>query len=89
MNAERNSAYASKALNGGTLRLPVLFMHAAFDYVCETVTTRLADPMRRSCEDLTEVSVQSGHWMAQEQPLAVNAALARWLATRFPQLWTA
>jgi len=31
--------------------------------------------------------VPSGHWMAQEQPLAVNAALAKWLATEFPGLW--
>jgi hypothetical protein len=25
--------------------------------------------------------------MAQEKPVEVNAALARWLATRFPDLW--
>jgi hypothetical protein len=25
--------------------------------------------------------------MAQEQPVAVNAAMARWLAQRFPLLW--
>ena len=34
--------------------------------------------------DLTEAVVNSGHWMAQEKPVAVNAALARWLATKLP-----
>jgi pimeloyl-ACP methyl ester carboxylesterase len=87
MNRARNAEYAQGAPNGGRLTLPVLFLHAAYDYVCETVTSRLAEPMRRDCRDLTEVTVNSGHWMAQEQPVAVNAALARWLATRFPELW--
>jgi hypothetical protein len=37
---------------------------------------------------LTEVTVRSGHWMAQEKPVSVNAAIARWLAQQFPDLWT-
>ena len=88
MNQMRNWSFAAKAANDGKLSLPVLFLHAAYDYVCQTIDSRLADPMRQSCRDLTEVMVQSGHWMAQEKPVAVNAALARWLATRFPELWT-
>jgi pimeloyl-ACP methyl ester carboxylesterase len=53
------------------------------------VNSRFAEPMRRDCTDLTEVVVKSGHWMAQEQPIAVNAALAKWLATRLPDYWKA
>lgn len=82
MNAARNLEYAAEAPDGGRLRLPVLFLHGAHDFVCETIDSRLAEPMRRDCADLTERIVQSGHWMAQEQPTAVNAALAHWLATR-------
>jgi len=82
MNHERNAAYSAEAPDGGKLRMPVLFLHGAYDYVCETIDSRLAEPMRRDCADLTEVVVPSGHWMAQEQPIAVNAALAHWLATR-------
>ncbi len=67
--------------------MPVLFLHAAHDQVCETVASRLAEPMRRDCADLTEVTVASGHWVAQEKHTAVNAALARWLATRLPGVW--
>jgi pimeloyl-ACP methyl ester carboxylesterase len=40
--------------------------------------------MRAHCADLTEGVVKSGHWMAQEQPVAVNRALARWLADKVP-----
>jgi len=47
----------------------------------------LADPMRQDCRNLTEVIVPSGHWMAQEKPAAVNAALARWLAVELPEVW--
>jgi len=31
--------------------------------------------------------VQSGHWIAQEKPAEVNAALAQWLATSLPDVW--
>ena len=87
MNHRRNVEFASRAVNGGKITLPTLFLHAEYDDTCETMTSRLAEPMRRDCSDLTEVTVASGHWMAQEKPLAVNAALAKWLAARFPQLW--
>ena len=87
MNEARNLEYATQAKDGGRLSMPVLFLHGAYDYTCETVDSRLAEPMRRDCEDLTEVVVPSGHWMAQEQPRRVNAELAKWLAARFPGLW--
>jgi pimeloyl-ACP methyl ester carboxylesterase len=87
MNHERNMQFASKAVNGGRLQMPVLFLHGLYDYVCETVDSRLAEPMRRDCAKLTEVIVKSGHWMAQEKPVVVNAAIARWLATELPELW--
>ena len=67
--------------------MPVLFLHGAYDYVCETLQSRLAEPMRVHAPQLKEVIVPSGHWMAQEQPLAVNAALAKWLAVGFTGLW--
>ena len=87
MNHKANGAYAKRAPNGGRLAMPVLFLHGAYDTTCETMTSKLAEPMRQSCADLTEVVVESGHWMAQEKPVAVNAALAKWLATRLPGYW--
>jgi len=87
MNHKANGAYALQSRNGGKLSMPVLFLHGAYDTTCETMTSRLAEPMRQDCADLTEVVVNSGHWMAQEKPVAVNAALAKWLATRLPDYW--
>jgi pimeloyl-ACP methyl ester carboxylesterase len=87
MNHERNVAYAAQARDGSTLRLPVLFLHGAYDTVCETMTSRFAEPMRGACTNLTEVVVKSGHWMAQEQPVAVNRALTRFLAAQLPEFW--
>ena len=89
MNPDRNADYARRAKNGGRIDLPVLFLHGEYDYTCETVDSRLAEPMRQDCRTLTEVVIQSGHWMAQEKPLGVNAALAKWLATTLPHIWPA
>ena len=87
MNHKANGDYALSSKNGGKLAMPVLFLHGAYDMTCETMTSRLPEPMRRDCSDLTEVVVKSGHWMAQEKPVEVNAALAKWLATRLPGYW--
>ncbi len=87
MNHRRNAEYARRAPNDGRLSMPVLFLHGDYDVVCETTTSRLADPMRAACDALTEVVIPSGHWMAQEQPVAVNAAIARWLAMKVEGVW--
>ena len=89
MNAERNIAFAAEAPDGGRIDLPVLFIHGAYDSVCETLHSRLAEPMRAACADLTEATALTGHWMAQEKPAVVNAALARWLALKLPAAWPA
>jgi len=87
MNHEANGAYARRAPNEGRLAMPALFLHGLHDYTCETVNSRLAEPMRAHCADLTEVVVKSGHWMAQEKPIDVNVALSRWLAEKLPDYW--
>lgn len=87
MNHDANAAYAATAVNGGRLDMPVLFLAARYDYVCETVTSRAAEPMREMCARLDETVIASGHWMAQERPAEVNAALVRWLVERLPEVW--
>ena len=47
MSDAANIAYAARAKNGGKLTLPVLFLHATYDYTCETMDSRFAEPMRR------------------------------------------
>ena len=87
MNHAANAAYALTAGNDGYLDLPVLFLNARYDYVCECTHSRLAEPMRHYCRNLTEVTLRTGHWMAQEKPREVNAALVRWLATAVSAIW--
>ncbi|KAK2006374.1 alpha/beta-hydrolase [Colletotrichum eremochloae] len=83
-NIEANKAYAAKAPNGGRLSFPVLFIGARFDITCDTTTSRLSEPMRELCEDLTEVTIDAGHWVAMEKPEETNSAIVRWIATKVP-----
>ena len=79
LNPGASRAYAARAPGGGTLSLPVLFLHAAYDAICETVDSRLAEPMRHDCTNLTERVLETGHWIVQEQPAQVSAAIEAWL----------
>ena len=81
MNHQANEDYFQKAENGGVIEMPVLFIAAKYDHVCESVNSRLGEPMRNNCKNLTETLVVSGHWMAQEKPAQVNRELAKWLTT--------
>jgi pimeloyl-ACP methyl ester carboxylesterase len=87
MNHEANRSYQEKSLHAGRLDMPALFLHGQYDYTCVTIEGRFAEPMRGSCTDLTETVVRTGHWMAQEDPTSVNAALARWIALKLPSVW--
>jgi pimeloyl-ACP methyl ester carboxylesterase len=80
VNDVANLAYAAEA--EARLTLPALFIHATWDTICDTVHSRLADPMRADCANLTEVTIDAGHDLMLERPAEVNAALERWLAAR-------
>ena len=82
LNDQDNLAYANEAPNFGRLRMPVLFLHAAWDQICSTAHSRLADPMREDCTNLTETTIEAGHGLMLEAPAAVNQAIAEWLAAR-------
>ena len=87
MNHQTNAAYAATAKNGGYLDMPALFLNARYDYICECTHSRLPEPMRTYCRNLTEVTLRTGHWMAQEKPREVNAVLSQWLATKVHEAW--
>ena len=84
---DKATVLASQFVAVADLEMPVLFIGARYDYVCETATSALAQPMRASCSNLSEAIVDSGHWMAQEKPREVNALVAGWLARKVPELW--
>ncbi|KAB8233399.1 alpha/beta fold hydrolase [Aspergillus alliaceus] len=87
----RNAEYNGK--REGKLSQPVLFIHAARDLVCETKTSRLIEPMRDSCRNLTECTIEAGHFVHYEKPEEVQAAIFRFiveeLPTEWPGFWTA
>ncbi len=82
VNDAANIAYAAEAPNDGRIALPVLFVHAAWDVVCATLSGRFADPMRADCSDLNEATIAGGHELMLECPGEVNAAIAGWIASR-------
>ncbi|KAI0871896.1 putative epoxide hydrolase [Hypoxylon argillaceum] len=87
LHHKRNGEYNSKAASGSKLAQPVLFIHAAWDLICETKTSRLAEPMRQSCSNLTEVTIEAGHFAQYEKPGEVNAALFRFILEELPGEW--
>lgn len=90
LNHEANERYGRAAVNDGRLDLPVLFLAGRYDYTCEcTENSLMAQPMRDHCADLTYRTLDTGHWMAQERPAEVNAALVAWLRDRVADHWPA
>lgn len=87
MNHGRNAEYNGKASRSGTLKQPVLFIHATWDLTCDTKTSRLSEPMREACSNLTEATVEAGHWVQFEKPEEVNAALSRFIIEELPSEW--
>ena len=87
MNPDANRVYQDAAVNDGRLDMPVLFLHGDYDALhhARRLAPRLADPDARGLPRSDRVrGIATGHWMAQENPVAVNAALARWIATKLP-----
>ena len=63
----------------GKITVPTLLIHAEWDVTCETVRSRLADPMRADCTRLREASIAGGHGIMLERPAEVNGAIERWI----------
>ena len=82
LNDAANIAYAQAAPGGGLLRQPVLFINGDWDGLCDISRSRLGDPMRRTCQDLSETNLQSGHWLPLERKTELVQAIHEWLKTR-------
>lgn len=85
LHHKRNAEY-----NGNRdrrLKQPVMFIHATWDIICDTKTSRLIEPMREACSNLTEVTIDSSHWVPFEKPREFNAALFRFILTSLPSEW--
>lgn len=87
LNHEANKAYSEKSANNGILNMPVLFIAAKFDGICNSSVSRFSEPMQQSCTDLTECTIDAGHWVALEKPQETSAAIVKWLVTKLPSQW--
>jgi pimeloyl-ACP methyl ester carboxylesterase len=79
VNDAANTAYAARAVDGGRLSLPVLFVNGEWDPMCTITGTRQGDPMRAACADLTVAHVDAGHWLPLERPDDHVRAVRDWL----------
>ncbi|ETI26382.1 hypothetical protein G647_03159 [Cladophialophora carrionii CBS 160.54] len=89
LNHAANRKYTlEKSVNGGVLKMPVLFVHTEYDAVCQTVyNPRLMDEMRKNCEKLTEFVIKAGHWGALECPEEVNSGIVDWVRKDVKEWW--
>ena len=79
LNGATNIDYAHAAPNGGQLRQPVLFVNSDWDAICDINRSRLGEPMRRSCTDLSVINVPAGHWLPLESKTELVQAIHSWL----------
>lgn len=87
-NHKRNRAFnLAHQKHEGYFHKPLLFIEAKWDNICDTVTSRLPEPMQRYATKLSWVSIAAGHFVSQEAPEETNAAIAKWLATDVASYW--
>ena len=80
VNSEENQIFRD-SVKDQTLEMPSLFVHATFDYVCDTTSSpKFAASTIEACKNLTEKRIDCGHWMAQEKPDELNLILKDWLS---------
>jgi pimeloyl-ACP methyl ester carboxylesterase len=82
LNDTANIAYAQAAPDGGRLRQPVLFVNGEFDGICDITRSRLGEPMRRTCQDLSVTNLAGGHWLPLERKTELIQVIRSWLKTK-------
>jgi pimeloyl-ACP methyl ester carboxylesterase len=81
LNDTANIAYARTAPDGGQLRQPVLFVNGDWDAICDINRSRLGEPMRGACDDLSVTNLPAGHWLPLERKTELVQAIRSWLKT--------
>jgi len=82
LNDAANIRYLHSAPEGGQLRQPVLFINGEWDAICDINRSRLGEPMRCACVDLTVTNLPAGHWLPLERKAEVTEAIRSWLKTK-------
>jgi pimeloyl-ACP methyl ester carboxylesterase len=82
LNDAANIAYARKAPNGGHLNQPVLFVNGDWDAICDITRSRLGEPMRSTCHDLSVTSLPAGHWLPLERKTELVHTIQSWIKAK-------
>ena len=78
LNDDANIAYAGEAPHDGRLGQPILFVNGAFDALCDTGQSRIGEPMRQVCADLSLTEQAAGHWLPLERKIELADDIRRW-----------
>lgn len=87
MHHERNPAFYGKGAPGYRLAKPALFVHGTHDLLCDTKKSRLMELMRRLCSNLTELTIDAGHWVTLAKPAELQAGIFRFILDEVPEAW--
>lgn len=79
LNNDANMAYAKTALNDGKLSLPVLYINDLYEPFSNINQSKIGDPMRKACSNLTVINQQSGHWVTLERKSELTKDIRDWL----------
>jgi pimeloyl-ACP methyl ester carboxylesterase len=82
LNDAANIGYLHSAPEGGQLRQPSLFINGEWDAICDIKRSRLGEPMRCACVDLSVTNLPAGHWLPLERKTEVVEAIRAWLKAR-------
>jgi pimeloyl-ACP methyl ester carboxylesterase len=82
LNDPANVAYAAAAPDGGRLSQPVLYIDGSWDPICDIDRSRVGEPMKQSCRDLSFARLEGGHWLPLECKTETIEAISSWLASK-------
>lgn len=89
LNHAANEKYTlEKSVNGGLLKMPVLFIHTEYDAVCQTVhNPNFMKEMQAHTENLSEFVIKAGHWGMLECPEETNSGVVEWILREVKGSW--
>lgn len=79
LNDDANIAYAKAAVNNGKLSQPVLFVNAEYEPFSNINLSKVGDPMRNACSNLTVIDQPSGHWLPLERKPELTETIRSWV----------
>jgi pimeloyl-ACP methyl ester carboxylesterase len=79
LNDDANIAYAKTAVNNGKLSVPVLYVNDEYEPFSNINLSKVGDPMRKACSNLTVIDQPSGHWVTLERKAELTDTIRSWL----------